>query len=489
MTRTTLGPHVAVVGGGVSGLTAAYELRRLLGRSARITVLEQSRRLGGKLATAQFGGGAFDVGAEAFLVRRPEVVQLLTELGATDDLVNPTSAGPTVRAGGRTVALPAAGTVQGVPGSVESVRHVLSPQALARVAGEPDAPPLRLDGGDVSLGEMLRARFGSELTDRLVDPMLGGVYAGSADRLGLRATMPALAKAIEDGDGSVLHAAAGLLPPAPQPGQVRPPVFGTLRGGLIRLIDRLAEAAGATVRLGLPVHALTRGDVGWRLAFGAVPSPELLEVDAVLLAVPPPAARRLLSVAAPAASAAYGAIDVASTVVVSLALPPGSSLPDASGVLIAKGERHDDGTPFTAKAFTFSSRKWEHLGAGRESSAPLLVRGSIGRFGEIETMQRDDEELIASVRADLAELTGIRADPVESLVTRWGGALPQYGVGHVEVVRRIRAEVACLAGLEVAGASFDGIGLAACVGGARSAAAALASGLTSAPSPAEAVRG
>ncbi|APU22826.1 protoporphyrinogen oxidase [Actinoalloteichus sp. GBA129-24] len=489
MTRPQQVPHIAVIGGGVSGLTAAYELRRLLGRAARITVLEQSRRLGGKLSTAQLGGGAFDVGAEAFLVRRPEVLDLLGDLGAMSEMVHPTTAGPTVRAGGRTVPMPVGGTVQGVPGSVEALHGVLSEQALATVAEEPAAPPLRLGGGDVSLGRMLRARFGDELTDRLVDPMLGGVYAGDADRLGLRATMPALARAIDEGGGSVLHAAATLLPPALPSGAVRKPVFGTLRGGLIRLIDRLAEAAGATVRLGLPVHALTRGDVGWRLAFGAVPSPELLEVDAVLLAVPPPAARRLLAVTAPAAATAYSAIDVASTVVVSLALPPSVPLPDASGVLIARGERHDDGTDFTAKAFTFSSRKWGHLGADRDPSAPLLVRGSIGRFGEIETMQRDDDELIGAVRADLAELTGARAEPVDTLVTRWGGALPQYGVGHIDLVRRIRAEVAGLAGLEVTGAAFDGIGLAACVGGARRAAAALAAELTSTTILRDPVRG
>ncbi|ASO21935.1 oxygen-dependent protoporphyrinogen oxidase [Actinoalloteichus hoggarensis] len=489
MTRPQHVPHIAVIGGGVSGLTAAYELRRLLGRAARITVLEQSRRLGGKLATAQLGGGAFDVGAEAFLVRRPEVLDLLADLDASGEVVNPTSAGPTVRAGGRTVPMPVTGTVQGVPGSVEALRGVLSAEGVARVAEEPSAPPLRLDGGDVALGRMLRARFGDELTDRLVDPMLGGVYAGDADRLGLRATMPALARALDEGDGSVLHAAAGLLPPAPAPGEPRAPVFGTLRGGLIRLIDRLAEAAGATVRLGLPVHALTRGDVGWRLAFGAVPSPELLEVDAVLLAVPPPAARRLLAVTAPAAAAAYGAIEVASSVVVSLALPPAARLPEASGVLIARGERHDDGTDFTAKAFTFSSRKWRHLGDDRGSAAPLLVRGSIGRVGEISTMQRDDDELIRAVRADLAELTGVRADPIEAVVTRWGGALPQYGVGHVDLVRRIRTEVAGLAGLEVTGAAFDGIGLAACVGGARRAAAAVAAELTSTTILRDSVRG
>jgi oxygen-dependent protoporphyrinogen oxidase len=259
----------------------------------------------------------------------------------------------------------------------------------------------------------------------------------------------------------VLAAAASLVPP-PSPDGRRPPVFGTLTGGLTGLVNRLGRASGALLRYGLPVRALHRLPTGWRLELGSAPRPEFLDVEAVVLAVPPPSARRLLADVSPAASAAYGRIGLASVAVVALALPADAALPDSSGVLIGSGERHADGTPFTAKAFTFSSRKWAHL-AGPDH---LLVRGSVGRFGETEVLHRDDAELVAAVRADLAELTGVTATPVDSAVVRWGGGLPQYGVGHLDLVDTIERAVDEVPGLAVAGAALHGVGLPACVASA-----------------------
>jgi oxygen-dependent protoporphyrinogen oxidase len=355
--------------------------------------------------------------------------------------------------------------------SVAAVSGVLSEDGLRRLAAEPELPPVRLDGGDVSVGALLADRLGPEVPDRLVDPLLGGVYAGRAASLGLRATMPALAAKLDAGEGSLLAAAASLVPPPSRDG-TRTPVFGTLTGGLTTLIDRLAEASGAELRYGLPVRALHRLPSGWRLELGSAPHPEFLDADAVLLAVPAPAARRLLADISPAASDGYGRIDVASVAVVALALPSSAPLPESSGVLIASGEEHgrgrqSTGNPFTAKAFTFSSRKWAHL-AGPDH---LLVRGSVGRFGEAEVLQRDDEDLVAAVRADLAELTGVTAAPLDSLVTRWGGGLPQYGVGHLDIVAGIERAVADVPGLAVAGAALHGVGLPGCVASAGLAAA------------------
>ncbi|HEU5108228.1 MAG TPA: FAD-dependent oxidoreductase, partial [Micromonosporaceae bacterium] len=155
--------------------------------------------------------------------------------------------------------------------------------------------------------------------------------------------------------------------------------------------------------------------------------------------------------------------------VVGLALPPGTALPDTSGVLIGAGERHADGTPFTAKAFTFSARKWTHLAGG-----PVLVRGSVGRHADTAALRADDDELVRLVRADLAELTGIDAAPVERVVTRWGGGLPQYGVGHLDLVATIERAVAEVPGLAVAGAVLSGVGIPACIAAADAAATKLA---------------
>jgi oxygen-dependent protoporphyrinogen oxidase len=452
--------HVAVVGGGVSGLTAAYRLRCQLGDSATITILEAGDTLGGKLRTVELAGQRYDVGAEAFLARRPEAIALVDELGLRGELTHPTPARSTVRAGGQQVGMPG-GTVMGVPGSVEAVAGLLSAEGRRQVAAEPGLPPLSFDG-DVALGELLRSRYGDELVDRLVDPLLGGVYAGGADGLGLRATVPGLASALDAGAGSLTSAAASLLPASPSSS----PVFGTLTGGLGTLIDKLVEVAKPDVRLGEPVRALRQTPEGWRveLVSGAV------DVDAVLLAVPAPAARRLLQEIAPTASAALSQVELASMAVVALALPPGTELPNASGALIGAPERYPDGTPLAAKAFTYSSRKWAHLDGG-----PVLVRGSVGRFGEPGALRADDDELVRLVRADLAELTGVTATPLDVRVTRWGGGLPQYGVGHLDVVDRVERAVAEVPGLAIAGAALHGVGVPACIATAGRAASRITS--------------
>lgn len=449
-------PRVAVVGGGLTGLAAAYRLRGLLGPGAEIVLIDGADRLGGKVRTVQLAGGPFDVGAEAFLVRRPEVLRLAEALGIAGEVVHPGAVSATVRAGGRTRPLPT-GTVMGVPASVAAVREVLSDAGVAAAAAESTLPPLRLGGADVSVGTLLRQRVGDEVVDRLVEPLLGGVYAGSADVLGLRATIPALAAALDAGAESVTAAAAAALP---APGDPARPVFGAFRGGYRLLADRLVAGAAAEVRLGLPVRSLARTSHGWLLEIGSAPSPELLDVDAVVLAVPAPAARRLLSGVVAVAAERFAAIDVASMVVVGLALPPGTDLPATSGVLIARGEKHADGTPFTAKAFTYSGRKWPHLA---RTGGEVLLRASVGRFGAAEELRFDDEELLRRVRADLAELTGVTAQPVDSVVLRWGGGLPQYRAGHLDVVADIERAVDEVPGLAVAGAALHGVGVPACI--------------------------
>jgi oxygen-dependent protoporphyrinogen oxidase len=499
--------HVAVVGGGISGLAAAHRLRTLLGPGARITLLDRAERLGGVLRTVDLAGVPMDVGAEAFLARRPEVPALAAELGLTDRLAHPSGASAAVRAGGRTIGLPGR-TVLGVPGSTARLDDLLSPHALARAGAERELA-LDWDGADRSVGGLLRARFGDELTDRLVDPLLSGVYAGRVDGLGLRATMPALAARLDAGATSLTAAADTLLPPEPPPppgpppppsresgvssGRVgdsvsrdsfsaaepaRPaPVFGAVRGGYRVLLDALREAAGAEIRLGLPVRELTRRPSGWRLEVGTAIAPEALDVDAVLLAVPAPSVRRLLDTLAPRAARAAAAVELASPVVVALAYraDDAARLPASSGLLIAADE------PFSAKAFTHTARKWPHL-APTATDGLVRLRASLGRAGaDLDTaaeLRVPDDELVARVRADLATLTGITAAPVAVHVQRWGGGLPQYGVGHGDLVGELEAAVAELPGLAVAGAMLHGVGVPACLATAQAAAARIVADLT-----------
>lgn len=453
--------RVAVVGGGISGLAAAYRLRTLLGPGAEIILIEGSRRLGGALRTVELGGLALDVGAEAFLMRRPEAVGLIDELGLSGQLTHPTPVAPTVRAGGRTVALPTR-TVLGLPAAAADVAGLLSEQGVARVAAEPTTPLRWEPGQDAPVGLLLRERAGDELVDRLVDPLLGGVYAGRADALGLRATIPTVAGELDRGAGSLLAAAGAVLALATRPtGGQAAPVFGTLRGGLGGLVDALLAVAQVRLRLGVPVRGLSRTAQGWRLDLGNANQPEHIDADAVVLAVPAPALRRLLARPLPAASAAAGRVEVASCAVVGLALPVSAAqaLPQSSGVLVAAGE------PLSAKAFTFSGRKWSHAA----SHEVVLVRASLGRYGEARLLQRDDAELIDVVRADLATLTGITATPVDTVVARWGGGLPQYPPGHLEAVTTLERAVDGMPGLAVAGALLHGVGLPACIASADAA--------------------
>ncbi|MBW0104340.1 protoporphyrinogen oxidase [Pseudonocardia sp. KRD291] len=472
-------PHVAVVGGGVSGLAAAHRLRTLLGPSARITVLEQRDRLGGVLRTVDLAGVAFDVGAEAFLARRPEVPALLDELGLAQLRVHPGAATATIRAGGRTVAMPA-GTLLGVPTSRARLDDVLSGAGLDAVRAEPGRALRWERGSDVALGALLRERFGDEVADRVADPLLGGVYAGRVDTLGLRATVPALAAALDAGADSLTAAATAGADATPSPGRARTvppagPVFGAVRGGYRVLLSALADASAAQIRLGTTVRSLEHRPGGWRVVLGPVPEPEVLDVDAVVLAVPAPALRRLLDPVVPAGGSAAAGVELASSVVVALAYRAVdvAAMPSTSGCLIAADE------PLSVKGVTHSSTKWGHL-APDATDDLVRLRVSMGRFGEASTLQVDDEELVRRARADLRVLDGIDADPVAVHVQRWGGGLPQYGVGHLDRVAALESAVAGVAGLAVAGSALHGVGVPACVGTARAAAEQIVAGLSAA---------
>jgi len=459
--------RVAVIGGGISGLAAAFLLRD---RGLEVTVLEGSTRLGGKLAVSDVAGIPVDAGAEALLARRPEGTDLIGAVGLMSELVVPgtTSAGIWTR--GEIRALPRR-QFMGVPADLDELAAsgILSADGLARArldlalpAAEPQA--------DESVATRVGARFGAELVDRLVEPLLGGVYAGSCADLSFEATLPGLAQAAR-GRASLAEAAATLLPPAaPAPagmnGRPAPaPVFTTLAGGLGSLPPALAARSGAQVRTDAMVRELARTADGWRLTVGSAHAPEEFAADAVIIAVPArPASRLVAQVEGPAAAAAAAAlaeIKYASMAIVTLAYPVTAfpQPPDGSGFLVPAVDGQ------ALKAVTFSTVKWPHL--LRSGPGLHIVRCSVGRLGEEAILQRDDAELAALAAADLAAATGVRGGPADVRVTRWGGGLPQYSVGHLDRIRRIRAGVGDLPGLAICGAAFDGVGIPACIASAR----------------------
>jgi protoporphyrinogen/coproporphyrinogen III oxidase len=463
--------RIAVVGGGVAGLAAAVRLRECE-PAAEVVVVEQSARPGGKLRTGRLtavDGGELPVelGAENFLVRDPATgaesaaVRLARRLGLGGDLVHPAQVGAALAVDGGLRPLPA-GTLLGVPGDLDLVADVAKPAAERDADG---GRPLLPAGQDVAVGELVRDRFGDQVVDRLVDPLLGGVYAGRADLLSLAATMPGLAAAAATEHtlaGAVRAALAASAAHRPAPGSSGSagsagssgsPVFATVAGGLGRLVG--AMAARVPVRLGLPVRELRRAGPGWALVLGPVPRPEALGADAVILAVPARPAARLLASACPAAAAEVGGLDYASVALVALALPE-VDLPELSGFLVPAGEGFD------VKAATFFTRKWAHL---RRPDGTVLVRASLGRHGDEHVLQRDDAELVRIVHGELSTLLGMRLpEPVDTAVCRWGGALPQYAPGHLDRTARARAAVRSgSAPLALAGAAYDGVGIPACV--------------------------
>ena len=471
-------PHrVAVLGAGIAGLAAAHYLRRSAGASVAVTVFEAAPKIGGKLCLGEVAGLTVDEGAESLLARRPEAIDLIKDVGLGDQIAYPVTTTASVWSRGRLHQLPTA-QVMGVPADVSALAGtgLLSRGGLARVPLDRVLPRTRV-GADVPVGRYVAARLGREVVDRLVEPLLGGVYAGRADELSFAATMPELAAAARR-HRSLLTAARRVRAAATAPAPSLGPVFAGLPGGVGRLPAAIAAGSGATVRTDTTVRELHRTPTGWRLLVdatkhAAAADREWVDADAVVIALPAGPAARLLQTDVPAAAAELAGIDYASVAIVTLAYPR-AAMPRlaGSGFLVPPVERR------AAKAVTFSSAKWGWVASAEPGT--MLVRVSIGRYGEEQDLQRDDGELSRLAAAELAELVGIRIRPIDSLVSRWGGALPQYRVGHRQRVARLHAAVAAEPRLAVCGAAYDGVGVAACVGSARDAAAGVLAGLASA---------
>src|SRR5580693_9371627 len=460
--------HVVVIGGGIAGLSAAFFLRD---EPVRVTVLEGAPRLGGKLSASDVAGVAMDEGAEALLARRPEGIELISAVGLGGDLVPAGVTSSAIYTRGAMRSLPRR-QFMGVPADLDELAAtgVVSPEGVARAREEPARPA---GAGDASVTEYIGSRLGAEVVDRLVDPLLGGVYAGRSEDLSFRATLAPLAAAAQ-GHATLTGAAASLLPPAGAAGQpagaaAKPaPVFVSLTTGIGALPEAVAKASGADVRTNAMVRALERTATGWRLTVGSAAGPEYLDADAVILAIPAAPAARLLKDSAGEAAARLAEIPYASMAIVTLAFRAEALFQQQSPAQQRSGYLVPAVDGRAVKAVTFSTLKWPHLAA----QAPVhVVRCSVGRSGDVAVLQRDDEDLAALAAAELAGAIGITATPVARRVTRWGGGLPQYNVGHLDRVAAVRAAVAGRPGLAVAGAAYDGVGIPACVSTAKSAAA------------------
>jgi oxygen-dependent protoporphyrinogen oxidase len=457
--------HVVVVGGGISGLSAAAALKRQEPRLA-VTVLESAASIGGKLARAEVGGVTVDVGAEAMLNRRPEATALAREFGLADRLVHPET--HSANLWNRGAMLPMPRTLMGVPADARALADsgVLSKAGLARAALDAVMPATRIGENDVSVGWLIEERFGREVVDRLVEPLLGGVYAGHARELSARATVPQVVALLER-DKSMLRAAAAATAVS---GGADVPVFAGLVGGVGQLPEAIAASLDAEVRTGATVRDVAhRAGGGWNLVVGSAHDPELLQADAVVLATPAPATARLLSDVAPDAALELAQLEYASMAIVTMAFRR-REFPETSGSGFLVPPVDDR----TVKGATYSFAKWgwvAEAGSGIDAGEDLLLmRCSIGRHHEERLLQVEDERLVELALEDLSDAIGLSVRPVDWHVQRWGGGLPQYAVGHLDRVHQVRLSVAKTGPLAVCGAAYDGLGIPACIASAEKAA-------------------
>jgi len=430
---------VAVVGGGMAGLAAAHELAS---SGVEVVVLEGSDRIGGKLRLGTVGDLTLDLGAESILARRPEGLDLVHAAGLDDHVVHPNTITASIWTHGALRAMPP--TVMGIPAD---------PSALAAsgIAEMPDPRILPVPDEDVSVAQFVTERLGRDVLDRLVEPLLGGVYAGHTEQLSLRATTPQIAALGED----LLTAAAAHRAAATASG----PVFAGLAGGVAQLPAAIAATDGIEVRLDSTVRAIVRTSDGWRLTVGPTTDVEIVDVDAVVVAAPAPAAARLLAEEAPEAAFALAAIDYASMAIITYVFDD-AVVPEGSGFLVPPVDRT------FIKAATVSSNKWGWVG----DSGRTVIRTSVGRAGETTLLQNDDGELSRRALADLREAFGVLPEPADRVVQRWGGGLPQYDVGHLDRVEIVERSVADVRGLEVCGAAYRGVGIPAVIASGRAAA-------------------
>jgi oxygen-dependent protoporphyrinogen oxidase len=489
-------PLVVVVGAGITGLAAAWELCAAgRDRSAaaagpaeaavtaegaavpgaprrtppgvpppklppEVVVMESSGRAGGRILSGTFEGLPVDLGADAFVTRVPDGSRLVEEAGLAGELVSPAATGALVWSRGRLRPIPSR-LVLGVPARLWPLLRsgILSPAGSVRAALEPLVRGSERHG-DVSVRELVAARFGGELDEKLVDPILGGINAGSTASLSLEATAPQLEEASRRGP-SLLRA----LSRDPGAGVGQRPQFLSLRRGLGCLAESLCDGlgrAGADIRLSSRVDSIDPLQ-GGSLRRWLVSSPRgSLEADAVVVTTPAPAAARQLAGAAPEAATELFGIDYASVALITLSFPEEAVRRplDASGFLVPRS------SGLLTTACTWTSAKWPH----QKPPGKVLLRVSAGRDGDDRAFEIGDHELARRVVAELGGLMGLAGSPEEALVTRWPAAFPQYRVGHLERVARVEKAVAAVPCLEVAGAALRGLGIPACIAQGRGAA-------------------
>jgi oxygen-dependent protoporphyrinogen oxidase len=462
--------RTAVIGGGIAGLAAAYELEsaRAADTTVRYTLFEARERLGGALASEVVQGTVLERGPDSFLTEKPAASALCRELGLAGDLIpsNDPQRKTYILVGNELVPLPD-GLMFLVPTKLvpTALTPLFSFPTKARMALELLIPPRRKRTADESVATLVTRHFGAEAVDRLADPLLSGIYGGDSAQLSAKTVLPRLVE-MEREYGSLTRgmlaahrkmrkrAAAnghGAAAPAERP------IFTSLRGGMQQLVDAIrARLDWAAVRLSTPVNALERVNNGWMVhSLGASEF-----YDSVIVTTPAWAAGVLLAPVDSALSEQLGAIPYSSSITVNLVYDEDAlgKLPEGFGFLVPASERR------SLLACTFSHRKF----LGKTAPGKAVIRAFLGGMRNEALLAENDNALVAIVRHELIDILGERVvgiglDPEYTQVTRWRRAMAQYAVGHQERIGKINERVAALPGLKLAGNAYDGIGVPDCI--------------------------
>ncbi|MBA2487550.1 MAG: protoporphyrinogen oxidase [Nitrospira sp.] len=458
---------VVIIGGGISGLSTAFAL---LEQAAAVdvpvtcTILDAVPVWGGKIVTHRVGRLVMEAGPDSFLSQKPWAMELCRRLGMADQLIdtNPVEKKASVLWGGQLHELPE-GLVTFTPTQLGSFFRggLLSWVDLARMGCDVVIPPRR-STDDESLAAFFRRRFGRHACDRVMEPLMAGIYAGDAEQMSLRATFPRFYE-LEQAHGSIIRGMmAARRARGRQDSSRRPPhtMFVTLRNGLGDLVTALTshiQKAGGILKPGVQVEALrVRSHQAGRWMYDVICTDgSALSAEALVLATPAYVSAELVRPLTPQAAGLMDMIPYASTATVSLVYPADAvgNRVQGFGFLVPRIEGRD------LIAATWTSRKWPH----RAPSEEVSVRCYLGGVGREKILQRDDEALAHCVREELASIVGLQATPHYVEVNRWHRAMPQYTIGHLDRLARLEAALSRFGGLAITGAGYRGVGIPDCI--------------------------
>jgi oxygen-dependent protoporphyrinogen oxidase len=457
---------VVIVGGGISGLATAFAVQEQAsakGLSIQCTVLESGSSWGGKIVTHRIGDLVTEAGPDSFLSQKQSGLDLCTKLGLTDQLINTNETGKKafVLHGGRLHELPE-GLVSFVPKQLGPFLRsgLLSWTGLARMGLDVLIPRGSSDG-DESLAAFFRRRFGAQAFERVLEPLMAGIYAGDAEQMSLKATFPRFFE-LEQQHGSLIRgmmAAKRQAPPGAARG-ARRTMFVSLKNGLSDLVTALAARLtqqGVELRLGYMAEALrVRSHQPGRWMYDLIlNNGSALSAESLVLATPAYVSAELLRPLTPIAGGLLDMIPYASTATIAMAYPAEkiAGAVEGFGFIVPRIEGRD------LIAVTWTSLKWPH----RAPAGQVLIRCYVGGVGRETILELDDAALIAKVRAELSALCGINAEPHFTEVNRWWKAMPQYVLGHLDRLNQLDAALSRYPGLVLTGAGYRGVGIPDCI--------------------------